>query len=208
MHRFHSWLAGRRAWRLRARPPGTEPDLTVSGRLPLYGLLVFMLLATGGCFLFVRAQQTADNAQETQDKAAFIASSILRPHLSPQDLVLPVGAARRAQLDRLFAHQILLDGNRRAALVSRAGVITYSTDHTLIGRPAWRAATGHPGVLEVQVPLELSPSVPRGSFELSVARAPLLAAAEDQALRSTGFLALVLLAIYILFLPVLHVATH
>jgi diguanylate cyclase (GGDEF)-like protein len=200
------WLAGRRRRRLRISSSSSEPDLRVSARLPLYGLLALMVLAAGGCFLFVRAEQIADATGTVEAKAEFIASSILRTQLTPRDLILPVRGDRVHQLDHLFAQQILVQGNRRGSVIGRGGVITYSTDHALIGRPA-SGIHPPPGSLRVQVPLALSPSVPEGSFGLTVPRAPITAFADDQALRTTGLLALLLAALYLSFLPVLHIAT-
>ncbi|HZU59541.1 MAG TPA: EAL domain-containing protein [Solirubrobacteraceae bacterium] len=186
----------------------SEADLRVSGRVPLYGVLVLMLLAVGGFFLWARQQQLNGARDATGAKAAFIASSILHSHLTPGDLDKPVGGRREHQLDQLFHQQILLAGNVRATLIGPGGLITYSTDHRLIGQLFTRADSGSSGTLDVRVPLVLSGRGRVGRFELSVAMGQLAAAAQAEALRSTAFLALILIGLYLSFLPVLAFVTN
>jgi diguanylate cyclase (GGDEF)-like protein len=183
-----------------------SPDLTVSARLPLYGVLVLMGLAAAGCFLFVRSEQTQNAIQAARAKTDFIAASILRNNLSSADLAGPVNRARRQQLDRLFDRQVLIGDDQRATVYGPDGRITYSTDHRLIGR------SGPQGVSEssltVSVPLVLAPHRPQGTFALTVPQGPMTSAADGQAWRSTAFLTLILVVLYHSFLPVLQFATN
>lgn len=166
-----------------------------------------MLLALGGFFLWARQQEMDGATDATGAKAEFIASSILRSNLSPRDLTSPVGRERERQLDLLFRQQILLAGNVRASVINGGGVITYSTDHALIGRRFTQGDGGASGTLDVRVPLTLSHHALPAAFELSVARAPVASVAQAQAFRSTGVLALIMIGLYLSFLPVLAVVT-
>jgi diguanylate cyclase (GGDEF)-like protein len=208
VERLQAWLADLRSWRRSPGSPDGTPDLTVSARLPLYGVLVLIALAVAGCFFLVRRQQTDTAVQAVRAKTEFVASSILRSNLSAGDLHKPVSRARERALDRLFAHQVLIDGNRKASLLNAQGQITYSTDHELIGLSASQAAGPAPGTIAVTVPVVLSTGGSSGTLTMNVASGPLAAAAQSEALRFTGLLALILIALYASFLPVLHIATN
>ncbi|MFL5822480.1 MAG: putative bifunctional diguanylate cyclase/phosphodiesterase [Solirubrobacteraceae bacterium] len=171
-------------------------------------MLVLLLLAAGGTFLFVRSEQINTYGQAARSKAEFIASSILRSNLSRTDLARPVSGARLHGLDRLFTQQVLLDGARRATLIGAAGRITYSTDHALIGLGGSQASAQETGTFDVQAPLILGHRPPRGYFQLDVANAPIMASANSEALQATGLISLILIALYLSFIPVLHVATN
>jgi diguanylate cyclase (GGDEF)-like protein len=179
----------------------------LSARVPLYGAVVLMVLAAAGCFWFVRQQQIASGQRAAQATAMFISSSILRAQLAPSDLLQPVDQNRQRQLDQLFAQQVLLHGNRSATVFGAGNVITYSTDHALIGPAGDQAPPPGPGTLGVRVPLDLGSNGPPGSFELDVAAAPIVAAADSEALKSAGLISLILIVLYLSLLPILHVAT-
>jgi diguanylate cyclase (GGDEF)-like protein len=174
----------------------------------LYGVLVLIALAAAGCYLFVRSEQNQSAVQTVRAKTEFIAASILRHNLSPGDLTGPVSQARRGALDRLFHRQVLINGDQQGTIYGTDGRITYSTDHALIGGGGAQAVPRPPNTLTVSVPLGLGPHRPHGAFALMVAAAPITAAANSQALRSTALLTLILIALYLSFLPVLHLATN
>lgn len=196
-----------RSWRPVARSPGS-PDLNVSARLPLYGVLLLMALAAGGCFVFVRSAQKSSGIGAVRAKAGFIAASILRSNLVARDLSEPASGARERELDRLFARQILLGGDREASILNPQGQITYSTNHALIGLSAAQAASRHPGTIMVTAPLALDEKSPGGSFALDVASGSITGNANSVALRATALVALIMIVLYASFLPVLHVATN
>lgn len=214
MERAKTWFANRASWRLpgsslqAVRGPGAPATGKVSARLPLYGVLVLIILAVAGSFWFVRGQQIASGRGAALNKAQFISSSILRAQLRPADLKRPVGKARQRQLDRLFSHQVLLSPNRSATVFGADDVITYSTDHALVGLPGARVPAPGSGSFEVRVPLLLGAKAPPGAFELVFAAAPIVAAADSQAGKTAGLLVLILIVLYLSFLPVLHVATN
>ncbi len=206
MQRLQAWLAGLGSWRSRTAPSDGSPDLRVSARLPLYGVLVLMALAAAGCFVFVRSQQINSGIQTVRAKTEFIADSILRNNLSASDLTGPVGRARRQALDQLFHRQVLIDGGRQGSVYGPDGRVIYSTDHALIGRG--RSHTKPPGTLTESVPLVLAGHHAHGTFTLTVAETPIDSAADSEALRSSALLTLILVILYLSFLPVLHTATN
>jgi diguanylate cyclase (GGDEF)-like protein len=214
MQQAKTWFANRGSWRLprssaeaipESGPPASDK---LSARLPLYGVLVLMILAAVGAFWFVRQEQIASSQRAAQANAQFISSSILREQLRPSDLLGPVNKTREHQLDHLFARQVLLSSNRSATIFGAANVITYSTDHALIGHAGNLAPAPGNDNFEVRAPLALGSKAPAGSFELTLASGPLVAAATDDALKSAGLLSLILIVLYLSFLPVLHVATN
>jgi PAS domain S-box-containing protein len=73
-----------------------------------------------------RAEQRA--VTQTQ----FVAEATLQRHLRLADFNRPVGLARRGRLDAVFS-DIVVGGFVRSSLFNPKGVITYSTDHSLIG---------------------------------------------------------------------------
>ncbi len=194
--------------------------LSLSGRLAL--LTALALVATAAVLLLFRHPGTGGGDQTARQQTEFVADSILRNHLRPQDLRSPVRGARRGQLDRLFRSEILIDGNVRANIYDARGRITYSTDHALIGRvflgvesrarPGRAAVIGdaNPGavrgtsapakLLATYVQLRLGSGAPGGIFELFEHYTPV--AASPLFVPLTAVLGLALLALYISILPV------
>jgi diguanylate cyclase (GGDEF)-like protein len=167
-----------------------------------------MALAAAGCFVFVRSEQMHSGLNAVQAKTAFIASSILRNDISAEDLENSVSPARRRALDRLFEHQVLLAGDRRATIYGADGRIIYSTDHALIGLSNAQLPASSPNELTVKAPLVLGSGRAVGTFALTVSAAPIASMANSEALRSTGFLVLILIVLYLSFLPTLAIATN
>jgi diguanylate cyclase (GGDEF)-like protein len=214
MERATTWFANRGPWRLRGGPAqaiaGQEapaPD-RLSARVPLYGALVLMVLATAGAFWFVRQQQIASGQRASQANARFISSSVLRSQLGPHDLLRPVDTARARQLDAVFSRQVLLGSNRSATVVDAGGLITYATDHALIGRPGNQTPALRAGTFRVSVPLALGSNAPTGTLELVISSGSIVAAADSEALKSAGALLLILIALYLSLIPILHLATN
>jgi diguanylate cyclase (GGDEF)-like protein len=200
------------------------PRLT--GRFALYAAIA-LLVATGSMFVFVRDEAVHRAEQTARFHTKFIADSILRDHVRPRDLAVPVTIERRAELDHLFGHEILLGGGVRANLYSPAGRVTYSTDHALIGHVpedpgnvqaaargalisdvtnlgAEDGAKGGVKVLETYVPITLRPGEPAGVFEFYENYAPIATSAEQLFMPLMAVIALVLLALYVSFFPILR----
>ncbi len=74
---------------------------------------------------------------------SFVARTIARQNLAPSDFSLPVTKARRARLDSLFGHQVLIDGALRVKLYRPDRLVTYSNDHALIGTRPDEATVTH-----------------------------------------------------------------
>lgn len=118
--------------RPRQRGPGREQTPRLVLRFAVHTAATLGLAAGGLLWFFhnftlERAERTV--AFHTQ----FIADTIVRDRLTPQDFSGPVPAARAAALDALFHREVLREGYRRVKLYSREGVVTYSNDRSLIG---------------------------------------------------------------------------
>jgi signal transduction histidine kinase/ActR/RegA family two-component response regulator len=109
---------------------GNGPRLV--SRFALY-TAVALALAGGGMFWFARAR-TVERARELAvEHTSYVADAILSHRLGRADFAGPVSPARRRALDRLFREEVLIDGSLRAKLWRADGLVTYSTDHSLIG---------------------------------------------------------------------------
>jgi diguanylate cyclase (GGDEF)-like protein len=95
---------------------------------------VALALAAGAILMVVRHLVTVQAEHAATAQARVIASSTLRGALAPSDFAYPVDERRRAQLDDLFRDSVLDEGVLVAELYSPNGMVTYSTDHRLIGR--------------------------------------------------------------------------
>jgi len=207
--------------------PERPPRLVL--RFAVYTALTVGLAAAGLLFLAHRyATKRAESA--VRFHARFVADSILRDRLRPDDFAAPVEEERRGQLDGLFRREVLLEGGLRATLYGRSGQVTYSSDHSLIGTRAvdeglLRAALGGKSVgdagrldnqdgrgkgvrvLETYAPVRLGSTVPAGVFQLDQDYGPVAAAARQAFLPIALVLAPALLLLYALLLPILHRVT-
>ena len=180
----------------------------------------------------VRRQSATEHAKEAAGlHASFIAKTILRDTLKPSDFAQPVSAARRAELDRLFRREILVEGALRAKLYGPDGTVTYATEHELIGDEDLEedlaealggvqatevgSLNGEGGIgtdqkaLEAYVPMSFfDGQYPRGAFELYQSYAPVAAAARAEYVPVAIVLGLGLLALYLSLFPVLRRVTR
>ena len=92
-----------------------------------------LALAAGAILLVVRHFDTVQAERSATAHARLIASSVLRESLDSTDFTRPVTPERQAALDDLFARHVLNQGVLRATLYAEDGTVTYSTDHRLIG---------------------------------------------------------------------------
>jgi diguanylate cyclase (GGDEF)-like protein len=180
---------------------------------------------------FVRQSATEHAKEAARVHASFIAKTILRDTLKPSDFKGPVGATRRAELDRLFRREILVEGALRAKLYGPDGTVVYATDHELIGErdleealagalggvPATEVGSlnGEGGIgtdakaLEAYVPMAFfDGQYPRGAFEVYQSYAPVAAAARAEYVPVAIVLGLGLLALYLSLFPVLRRVTR
>ena len=213
----------------RLRGAGRADDATAGPprlvlRFAIYSS-VLLALAAGTILLFVRHSERGRAERAATKEARLVADSLLADRLRASDFRAPVDNARRAGLDRLFNRRVLLDDAVRAELVNPQGTITYSTNPSLIGRRAPNQALvqealrgsvvstvvdsdtpeGH--VLHAYAPVR--PGTQRGGvFVLSQDYAPVARAARDALLPIVGVFELVLLGLYVSFLPILRRVTH
>ncbi|HEX7255656.1 MAG TPA: ATP-binding protein [Gaiellaceae bacterium] len=93
-----------------------------------------VLLVAGIAMLYVLERDITTRAEqrvETQSQA--VAEASLRQHLTRADFRRPVAAKRRAALDRVFRDRVFLAGVVQATLYNARGLVTYSTNRSLIG---------------------------------------------------------------------------
>ena len=125
----------------------TSPRLT----LRIIGYTAAALLFAAGAILwFVDERATSQAENNAAARAHFIADVLLRDRLTETDFEHPVMAKRRAALDALFSRAVRSEGVERVNLIGPSGLITYSTQASLIGvaphessAHAAAALTGH-----------------------------------------------------------------
>jgi diguanylate cyclase (GGDEF)-like protein len=157
-------------------------------------------------------------------QAEFTVAAVLADELDASDFRRPVSPQRRAQLDRLLANDVLRHGTLLVTLSGPQRMITYATDHAMIGRrvaSAARTADALAGTVSSDVttvaaggPRErlktLRSYVPYGSdagvagaIGLHQDYAPIARAARSAFLPVAGILQLVLLVLFALLVPLL-----
>jgi diguanylate cyclase (GGDEF)-like protein len=192
---------------------------------------VALALAAASILWFVRQDLTKRAEQNSAAHTRFVAATILRDRLERTDFDGSVSIARRAQLDRLFDHEILVDGALRTKLYSLDGHVTYSTDHSLIGSltddedetqevvegrtladVSTLNAEGGTGpdvkVLETYTPLRMGGGPPVGVFELYQDYAPVARASRQAFFHIAPALAVALLLLYAALFPILRRVTR
>ncbi|MDQ3777853.1 MAG: PAS domain-containing sensor histidine kinase [Actinomycetota bacterium] len=202
---------------LRAERP---PRLAL--RFAIYTGMVLLVVAVAILWVLEReVEQRAE--QRTEAQTQVVAEAALREQLRVADFARPAGPRRRRQLDRLFRDRVFVVGFVRATLFNRDGVVTYSTDHALIGRhrPSGELANALAGahdrteavaggrkVLRAFVPVRLRDTArPIGALALSQDYR-VIDLQTRQAVRSTAFiLGLALLALWASLIPILRRTT-
>lgn len=197
-------------------------------------LTALALAAAAASMLWFLRQDITSRAQQTvAAQARSIAYTTLREVLEPSDFRRPASSARRRVLDRLLTRRVIVEGAGivRIKLLSPEGTVTYSDEHTLIGRveddlsELRRALRGetvlrvgrlddtdasgpNPKTLKAYVPVRLGGGVrTTGVLEVSEDYSP-VARETREALRSVAaILGLTLLALYAAFLPLLRRVT-
>jgi signal transduction histidine kinase len=208
--------------------PGKPPRLTL--RIACY-TGVALLFAAGAILWFVDQRATVQAENQASARAHFLADILLRDRLTRADFDKPVVAKRRNELDTLFFRVVQTEGIKRVNLIAPTGLITYSTEHLLIGELAdggagnvaaafggreiravdWTEIDGHSvKVLENYLPVKSTGTnaAPLGVFELYQDYKTRVA---DQA-RSTvlpvaGFLLLALIVLCATLVPILRRVT-
>ena len=95
---------------------------------------VALLFAAGAILWFVNHNTTSQAEKDVAGRAAFVTKVLLQEqNLHAGDFERVPSPQRQRQLDALFGRAGALDGFLRANLLSRTGLVTYSTYHPLIG---------------------------------------------------------------------------
>jgi len=113
-----------------------RPDTSPAPRLTLRVLAssaVALVVACAAIILYTGHYALGRSEAAAGAHTSFVARTIARQNLRPTDFRHPVGPKRRAQLDRLFSRQVLIDGALRVKLYAPDGRVTYSNTHDLIG---------------------------------------------------------------------------
>jgi len=227
-------LRSKRARGRDARERSPHAELAVPGltrRFALYAA-VALAAAIAGTFLFVRDQAIRRAEQNGRFHTQFVADSILKTRLRASDFAGAVAGGRRARLDALFHREVLPGGAVRAVLYSRAGRVTYSTDHALIDSApdeldkVYGAQRGELTsdvtslgaedgvrdgikVLESYVPVTLRPGGRVGVFELYEDYGPIASSARATFWPLALVISAALALLYLSFFPILRrVATR
>jgi diguanylate cyclase (GGDEF)-like protein len=186
-----------------------------------FAVLTALGLAAAGAaiLMVVRHGDTVQAEQHAIDRARFAVEAVIRKELRAEDVATPVVGIRRQELDDLFV-DVLLDGNLRASLYGSGGLITYSTDHRLIGTPATATlareamrgkvvshlaggSNGSPRVLETFVPVVLGADGSPGAVALEQDYGPIAAEADQAFFPIAGVLEVVLVLLFATLVPVL-----
>ena len=71
--------------------------------------------------------------QAATKQASLVAKTVLSTEVEPSDFAGRVSPARQRELDELFESHVVSNDTLGVSLVRRDGLVTYSTDHALIG---------------------------------------------------------------------------
>ena len=128
---------------------GKPPRLTL--RIGCY-MAAALLFAAGAILWFVDQRATAQAESQAVSRTHFIIDALLTGELTQNDFSRPISGRRRTRLDDLFQRTVASEGIVRMNLIAPNGLITYSTEPSLIGRrpghelKSVRAALGGKGV--------------------------------------------------------------
>ncbi len=115
------------------RAPRTERPPRLVLRFAVY--TGFVLLVAGLAMLYVLERDITSGAeQRVESQSRAVAEATLKQHLTRADFARPVTAKRRDALDTVFRDRVLLAGIVQATLYDDDRRVTYSTNHSLIGK--------------------------------------------------------------------------
>ncbi len=194
---------------------------------------VALIVAAVAAFFFVRAYSTNRAEDDAMSHTEYIADSVLPSELRASDFDGPASGARLTQLDRIAHRQLLSPGILRAKLYGPDGRVVYSSEHDLIGtRPddfeeipeimegapvgdvTHLNAEGGSGpdaqVLESYVPVGVGGpgDKPSGVLELYADYGPIASNAREIFIPLAIGAAILLLALYLSYFPILKRASR
>jgi diguanylate cyclase (GGDEF)-like protein len=183
---------------------------------------VALALAAAAILLIVRHYDTVQAERAATSEARVLASSVLRGSLRASDFERPVSTPRRSALDELFEADVLSEGVLLVKLYTEDGVVTYSTDHRLIGsHEANRAHIGEAlagtvrgdvtklpaGVKALRTYAPVSVRGGTGVVALFQDYRPIQQAAQSTFVPVAGIFEVVLILLFIALVPVLRRVT-
>jgi diguanylate cyclase len=209
----------------------SEPSLVIERppRLILrFAVVTALCLGLGGAaiLVFTRHLNTIQAEQTAAKHAQLVAEDVLADRLRPSDFARPVSPRRRKDLDELFERKLLRPGTVLVSLSTADRFVTYSTDHSLIGRRVASAGrtqealrgtvtsevttipvdSGRLKVLRSYVPVTVGSS--RGVVAIHQDYGPIHAAARAALLPVAGILEVVVVLLFALLLPLLMRVTR
>ena len=211
---------------------GVSASPRLLSRFAIYAGIALALAAVAA-FYFVHNYATDRAEDDAMSHTQYIAESVLPGTLRASDFTGPVSAARVRQLDRVMRSRVVDPEILRVKLYRPDGRVVYSTDHRLIGtrpsdfgeiRDVFRGnptgdvsrlnAEGGGGpntrVLENYVPIGLGfgPGRPAGVLELYADYGPIASDARSIFIPISVGIAILLLALYLCFFPILRRVTR
>lgn len=184
-------------------------------RFALYAGVALVLAVVAGLFV-VRADAVSRARDDVRSDAGFLADRLGHDDLARTAFVWPRGsdpAGETAVLDQALDPEGAAKDAVQVTLLTSDGIVTYSSDHKLIGRrldavPKGVHITQAAGkkVLETYAPVHWvqDPSRVRGFVGLARDYAPVAAAVRRTTITEAGMLALALLLLYLAMLPIMH----
>ncbi len=165
-----------------------------------------VLLAAVGALLFARLNAGASAKSDLADDAAYISDALGRDDLVRAGFAGIAGPNVQAQLDEFLGPIVGARDVSRASLVAPDGTITYSTDHSLAGKP--QSVLGH-GTLSADTPVRWVIEAGRTRGTLVVERDSAVVATEVRRafLTQAALVVLALLVLYAALIPVFRRVT-
>ena len=187
-------------------------------------------VAAAAILVLTRHVNTVEAEKNAARHARFVVDAVLSEELRATDLTHQVGRSRRAELDRLFRKNVLVSGTMLVAVSRPDRTVTYSTDHSLIGRrlaDPGRAQDALNGTITSEVTRIADPAVPgkqmkalqsyvpvstpgggTGVAAIYQDYGPIEASVRSAFLPIAGILEVVLLLLYVLLVPLLARVTR
>jgi PAS domain S-box-containing protein len=207
---------------LRAERP---PRLVL--RFAIYTGLVLLVAGVGMLYVLER-DLTSRAEQRVESQSQAVAEATLKEHLTRADFARPVPAGRRAALNRVFQDRLVLAGVVQATLYRPDGIVTYSTNRSIIAkrRPSKALASalggspdrsvrwvdgpnGRTKVLRTVVPIrDAAAGRPIGALSLSQDYAAIDLQVEEGIQHSAAILGLALLVLWASLIPILRRTTR
>lgn len=97
-------------------------------------LSIALAIAAAVILVVVRSFTVTQAEQAATRQASLVAATLLQTEVTARDFRGKVSAERRHELDQLFRTHLVSHDTLGVSLVRRDGLVTYSTDHELIGR--------------------------------------------------------------------------